>query len=51
MTRGMTHMPNHTLLKKVEIAQKMHHKLDTLTELAAQVRSVVPTEGACKHTG
>ena len=45
----MTHSPNHTLLMKVKIPEIMHHKTDTLTELAAQVSSVVPTDGACMH--
>ena len=43
----MTHTPY--VLMKVELLQKMHHKTDTLTELAGQVSSVVPTDGACMH--
>ena len=43
MIWGMTHTLDHTLLMKVEILQKMHHKTDKLTDLAGQVSSVVPT--------
>ena len=46
----MPHTPNLTLLMKVEILQKMHHETDTLKELAGQVSSADPIDGACIHT-